>query len=133
MRRIAFAFFVLTIAVAAAFAAVPDEPTKPVTNQMCPVMNAAVSPKYRTEYKHQYVYFCCQGCITMFEKDPETYIAKMSEVDREAVKANEICPVTNEKIADHTRFVEHEGRKIYFCCDGCVEMYKKKLATKTDQ
>jgi YHS domain-containing protein len=128
MRRIAVLFFILTMSVAAAFAAAQDNENKPVTNRMCPVMNAAVSPKYRTEYKGQYVYFCCQGCIKMFEKEPETYIAKLNEADREAIKANEICPVTNEKIQDHTRFVEHEGRKVYFCCDGCVEMFKKKIA-----
>jgi YHS domain-containing protein len=128
MRRIAVAFFILTMTVAAAFAAAYDEPNKPVTNRMCPVMNSAVSPKYRAEYKNQYVYFCCQGCVTMFQKDPETYIAKLNEADREAIKANEICPVTNEKITDHTRSVEHEGRKVYFCCDGCVDMFKKKVA-----
>jgi YHS domain-containing protein len=66
----------------------------------------------------------------MFEKDPETYVAKLNEADREAIKANETCPVTGDKIADHTRFVEHEGRKVYFCCDGCVDMFKKKVAQK---
>ncbi|HEX5734043.1 MAG TPA: YHS domain-containing protein [Blastocatellia bacterium] len=127
MRRIAVLFFILTMSVAAAFAA-QDDTNKPVTNRMCPVMNAAVSPKYRTEYKGQYVYFCCQGCVKMFEKEPETYIAKLSAADKEAIKTNEICPVTNDKITDQTRFVEHEGRKVYFCCDGCVDMFKKKIA-----
>ena len=46
MRRIAVLFFILTMSVAAVFAAQDDE-NKPVTNRMCPVMNSAVSPKYR--------------------------------------------------------------------------------------
>ena len=128
MRRIAVLFFILTMSAAAAFAAAQDDTNKPVTNRMCPVMNSAVSPKYRTEYKGQYVYFCCQGCVKMFEKEPETYIAKLNEADREAIKTNEICPVTNDKVTDLTRFVEHEGRKVYFCCDGCIDMFKKKIA-----
>jgi len=128
MRRIAVLFFILTMSVAAAFAAAQDDVNKPVTNRMCPVMNSAVSPKFRAEYKGQFVYFCCQGCVKMFEKEPETYIAKLNEADREAIKVNETCPVTGDKITDQTRFVEHEGRKVYFCCDGCVDMFKKKIA-----
>lgn len=133
MRRITVALFIMMMlvgAVAVSASSLDEVKKKAVTNQMCPVMNAAVSEKYRSEYKNQYVYFCCQGCVKIFDKDPETYIAKLSKQDREAVKANEICPVTDDPITDHTRFTEHEGRKVYFCCDGCSDMFKKKLAEK---
>jgi YHS domain-containing protein len=131
MRKISIVFsalVLLTIA-AAAFAAGTDA-KKNVTNKRCPVMNADVSEQFRSEYKGQYVYFCCQGCVKMFEKDPEGYVAKLSKEDQEAIKPNTVCPVTDDKITDHTRFVEHEGRKVYLCCDGCVEMYKNKVAAE---
>jgi YHS domain-containing protein len=66
----------------------------------------------------------------MFEKAPETYVAKLSKEDQEAIKPNEICPVTDDKITDRTRWIEHEGRKVYFCCDGCADMFKQKIADK---
>lgn len=139
MRKVTVAFFIfLMMAGAAVVGAYADEKKtdgeKAVTNRMCPVMNSPVSEKYRTEYNGQYVYFCCQGCVTMFEKDPAKYIAELSKEDLAAIQPNEICPVTNEKNPNRSLWVEHEGRKIYFCCDGCVNMFKKKVATlkKTD-
>jgi YHS domain-containing protein len=135
MRKVSVvvsALIVLAISVAAF--ATDGETKKNLTNKKCPVMNSAASEKFRTEYKNQYVYFCCQGCIKMFEKDPDGYVAKLSKEDQEAIKANEVCPITDDKIADHTRWVEHEGRKVYLCCDGCVQMFKQKIALekKTD-
>lgn len=130
MRKFAFSLFIVLTLAAAAAAASEGDAKKLVTNKRCPVMNAEVSEKVRIEYKGQYVYFCCQGCVAMFEKDPETYVAKLSKEDQEAIKANEICPMTKEAIHDRSRWVEHEGRKIYFCCDGCKEMFKEKLAAE---
>jgi YHS domain-containing protein len=120
----------LTIASMVALASDGDQKPLAVTNKNCPVMKSSVSEKFRSEYKGQFVYFCCQGCVTMFEKDPETYIAKLSKEDQEAIKPNDICPVTKEAIHDRTRWIENEGRKIYFCCEGCMNMYKAKLSEK---
>jgi YHS domain-containing protein len=129
MQKISAVLFAIMI-IALSVVASADGEKKPVTNQKCPVMNAAVSKDFRSEYKGQYIYFCCAGCVKMFEKDPETYVAKLSPEDREAIKTNDICPVTQDKITDQTRWVEYEGRKVYFCCDGCVDMFKKKMAEK---
>ncbi|HKY03393.1 MAG TPA: hypothetical protein VJQ56_00815 [Blastocatellia bacterium] len=131
MRRITVAFFLFVVMAGAVVVSASGEATKKaVTNKMCPVMESAVSEKFRAEYKGQYVYFCCASCVKMFEKDPEAYVAKLSKEDQEAIKTNTVCPVTDDPITDHTRFTEHEGRKVYFCCDGCVNMYKKKMAEK---
>jgi len=130
MRRFSFILSTLVILAAALVVSASEGEKKAVTNKKCPVMSADVSEKFRSEYKGQYVYFCCQGCVKMFEKDPEGYIAKLSKEDQEAIKPNEICPVTEDKITDLTRWVEYEGRKVYLCCDGCVTMYKQKIAEK---
>jgi len=126
MRKIAFAILLtvmLTGAVAARASADGSE-KKNVTNKSCPVSGGPVSEKYRTEYKGQYVYVCCEGCLSEFNKNPETFVAKMSKEERDAIAVNETCPVSGEPI-DKTKSVEFEGRKVYFCCDHCVDKYKK--------
>lgn len=45
------------------------------------------------------------------------------------------CPVSG-KDAVEDKFVEHRGGKLYFCCGGCPDAYKKdpaKFATKANQ
>lgn len=42
----------------------------------------------------------------------------------EVVLTNTVCPVMGGK-ADPAVFVEHEGRKVYFCCAGCPETFAK--------
>ena len=126
MRKTAFAILlaVALAGAAAAYASTDGAEKKNVTNKMCPVSGGPVSEKYRTEYKGQYVYVCCEGCLTEFSKNPESFVAKMSKEERDAIAINETCPVSGEPI-DKTKSVENEGRKVYFCCDHCVEKYKK--------
>ena len=125
MRRITVALFALMmIAGVAAVRAYDGAEKKAVTNKLCPVSGGPVVEKYRTEYKGQYVYLCCEGCVNEFNKSPETFVAKMSKEEQEAIKINTTCPISGEAI-DQKKFVEFEGRKVYFCCDHCVEKYKK--------
>ena len=126
MRRTVFAIL-LVVMIAGAVAArvtVDGNEKKNVTNKSCPVSGGAVSEKYRAEYKGQYVYLCCEGCLSEFNKNPDQFVAKLSKEDQEAIKTNEVCPVSGEPI-DKTKSLEFEGRKVYFCCDHCVEKYKK--------
>ena len=97
---------------------------KNVTNKLCPVSGGPVSEKYRAEYKGQYVYMCCEGCLTGFNKTPDEFVAKMSKEERDLIAINETCPISNKAI-DKAKSVEFEGRKVYFCCDNCVSKYKK--------
>ena len=125
MRKTGFAILLLVaLAGAAAGASVDGSEKKNVTNKLCPVSGGPVSEKYRAEYKGQYVYVCCEGCLSEFNKTPDAFVAKMSKEERDAIAINEACPVSGEPI-DKTKSVEFEGRKVYFCCDHCVEQYKK--------
>ena len=110
-------------------AASPSEIKPAVTNKECPVSGGKVNPQYRTEYKGQYVYVCCQGCLDEFKKDPEKFIAKLSKEDREAIKTNALCPMSKEPVKQEFR-VEDNGKLVYFCCAGCMETYKKKMAER---
>ncbi|MFY9572741.1 MAG: hypothetical protein WAV20_15175 [Blastocatellia bacterium] len=126
MRKIVVSFFLLTALAGAVAASVSADGTEKnnVTNKMCPVSAGPVSEKYRVEYKGQYVYVCCEGCVNEFKKDPESFVAKMSKEERDAIAINELCPLTKEPI-DKTLSLEFEGRKVYFCCGHCVDNYKK--------
>jgi len=39
-------------------------------------------------------------------------------------KAQATCPVMDGKI-DKQFFADHEGKRVYFCCEGCIEQFKK--------
>ena len=45
----------------------------------CPVLGGKINKEVYTDYKGQRVYFCCQGCVEPFKKDPEKYLQKMKE------------------------------------------------------
>lgn len=123
MRRITVALFALMMIAGAIGAHAYDGEKKAVTNKLCPVSGGPVVEKYRTEYKGQYVYLCCEGCVNEFNKSPETFVAKMSKEEQDAIKANATCPISGEPV-DQKKFVEFEGRKVYFCCEGCMGKYK---------
>lgn len=37
--------------------------------------------------------------------------------------ANRVCPVTGDEVSPEI-FTEYEGKKVYFCCDDCVEKFQ---------
>jgi YHS domain-containing protein len=45
----------------------------------CPVMGGPIDKSIFVEYKGKKVYFCCNGCIAPFQKEPEKYIAKLPQ------------------------------------------------------
>jgi YHS domain-containing protein len=47
------------------------------TNTTCPVMGGKVNRNVFTVYNGKKIYFCCPGCDKSFEKDPDTYLAKL--------------------------------------------------------
>ena len=111
------------------FAAAADDGPKAVTNKKCPIDAGEVNEKHRVDYGGQYVYFCRGECVEDFKKNPEAAIAKLSAEDRAAIKINEKCPVSGEPI-DKSLWVENVGRKVYFCCEHCVEQFKKEHPRK---
>ncbi len=45
--------------------------------------------------------------------------------DVEAVIAQKTCPVMTGNPIDKNIFVEYKGEKVYFCCEGCPDMFKE--------
>jgi len=50
-----------------------------VINNTCPVMGGAVSKDtpHKATYKGKTVGFCCAGCVTAFNKEPDAYEKKI--------------------------------------------------------
>ena len=50
-----------------------------VAQTTCPVMGGKINREIYMDYEGKRVYFCCPSCIAEFEKDPKTYMKKMTE------------------------------------------------------
>ena len=58
-------------------AAVAETPT--IEQKTCPVMGSPINPKIFVDYKGRRIYFCCNMCPPVFNKDPEKYIKIVDE------------------------------------------------------
>lgn len=53
----------------------------------CPVMGGKINKDIYTDYKGERVYFCCEGCMPEFQKDPAKYVQKL---ENEGVKLEKV-------------------------------------------
>jgi len=92
----------------------------------CPIMAEPINLAISVATDDGPVYFCCDGCIPKFQKNPEKYATKVA-AQRKALadraKVQVTCPVTKEPI-DQKIFVESNGKKVYLCSKGCVGKYQ---------
>lgn len=54
-----------------------------VEQTICPVMGNPINKDIYTEYKGKKVYFCCPECKEKFEQDPEKYISKLPQFNKQ--------------------------------------------------
>ena len=120
-----------------------------------PVCGMNVNPataKYTAEHSGKKYYFCCGGCVDKFLAQPQAYAKKAASglvslgmpassglVSLGAPKAapaaerDPVCGMNvNPATAKHV--LEHEGKKYYFCCGGCLGKFKadpQKYLTKS--
>ena len=45
----------------------------------CPVMGGKINKEIYADYEGKRVYFCCQGCIPEFQKEPAKYVKKLED------------------------------------------------------
>jgi YHS domain-containing protein len=62
---------------ASAAPAATDQPV--IAQKTCPVMGNPINPKVYVDYKGRRIYFCCNMCPPVFNKDPEKYIKIVDE------------------------------------------------------
>ena len=92
----------------------------------CPVMDERINLAVSVATDDGPVFFCCKDCISKYQAEPAKYATKVA-AQRKALadrpKIQVTCPVSKEP-ADRDVFVESGGRKVYFCCKGCVNKYQ---------
>jgi YHS domain-containing protein len=91
MRLSSICFFALVLLLGSTRAEdkKPDGDTKPspapAPNKMCPVMQGeTASEKYFVEYNGQKVYLCCKKCVRKFQADPEKYMKRLADMNKDA-------------------------------------------------
>ena len=118
---------------------VPVEKAKEATlkNQThCPVMSGKIDSAVYTDIQGQRVYHCCPGCIKPLQKDPDKFFKKAAAEGVLFENIQTICPVSGEELGKGKVFIDHEGRRVYFCCEGCISKFEKepqKFLTALDE
>lgn len=134
MKKVLFATLALSLVFALAAVAGDNK-----GNTKCPVMGNDVNKTVYTDYKDKRVFFCCEGCIAEFHKDPAKYLKKIADAGEEPMQlaAQSVCPVSGEELMNKNTYVDVEGKRVYVCCDGCVgkvkaepKKYMKKIAER---
>ncbi len=115
-----------------------SEPSELAPQSTCPVMGGEIEKELYADHDGKRVYFCCEGCIGEFNKDPETYLGKLNEAGQKpkslaSAGAQTTCPVMGGAI-NKELYADYQGKRVYFCCGGCKgpfeedpEKYLKKL------
>ncbi len=117
-HRIILTALILSLSVGLAFAGAG----KPQT--LCPVMNRKIDKSIYVDYQGQRIYFCCRGCVAAFKKNPEKYVKILKDQGVALEPVQTRCPVMGRKI-NKKFYADYKGRRVYFCCKGCIAAFKK--------
>jgi YHS domain-containing protein len=114
-----FAVAVSGAVLAAAFVLQPAVAEDAAKQAVCPVMGSKFTVSKNTQFttvNGKPVYFCCAGCPEAFAKEPEKYVAKMTDVS---------CPVMTGGAAKATQSLRVlvNDSYYYMCCAGCPAMF----------
>jgi YHS domain-containing protein len=110
----------------AAETAEKPEPAKEWKNQThCPVMGGEIDSTAYTDIQGQRVYHCCPGCSSALTKDPDKHFMETAEQGILFENIQTFCPVSGKKLEKKEAFTDYNGRRIYFCCEGCIEPFGK--------
>lgn len=101
----------------------------------CSLIRLGISQEQAIRKTHQsrtYV-FCCQGCLQLFNQNPEKYLEETLDI--------KVCPTClAEKPVARTLATQFEGEVLHFCrCPYCLDTFNKnpqyyldRLAGRTD-
>jgi YHS domain-containing protein len=86
----------------------------------CLVMGGEIDSTVFADIQGQRVYYCCQGCMNKFKADPDKYFKKAAAEGVLFENIQTTCPVSGKELKDKSVFADYEGRRIVFCCQGCI-------------
>ncbi len=90
----------------------------------------AMGEPVKHDYNGREIQLCCGGCVSAFEKDPATYVAKLDAAVITEQKESyplETCVVSGGKLGSMGEPIDyvHNNQLVRFCCGGCVETFEK--------
>lgn len=88
-----------------------------VVDPVCGMKIKKSDAKATYEYNGKTYYFCMEGCLEKFKKNPAKYAQKAEEMVK--------CPVSGKEIKKSEAAGSHEynGKTYYFCCSNCKEKF----------
>lgn len=110
--------------------------TGQIVQVACPISGQPLNKETAVEVGHAKVAFCCKNCLAKYEKasDDEKLKIVFANLDKGFTNQT-MCPVSGKPINPEA-MVEHDGKKVYFCCPGCPDAFKadpKKYMAKLPQ
>jgi len=93
--------------------------TAQIVQVACPFTGGDMNPDTATEIGTVKVAFCCENCQGKAQKaeGDEQLALIFGDISKGFTLQTE-CPVSGQPI-DVAQSVEHEGQKVYFCCENC--------------
>ena len=76
-------------------------------------------------FKTSLVCFCIAAIVSLAIVAPKNLIAENRAPQSKAPQT--LCPMRGEKINPNVH-ADYQGKRIYFCCPGCIEEFKKNAA-----
>lgn len=93
-------------------------PTLAATGMTCPVTGRAAREDLSLRHGDTTYFFSNKAAMTLFKLAPDRYIKRTAAPGKQTT-----CPVMGGPI-DDTVFTDYQGRRIYFCCPGCIATFK---------
>lgn len=111
------------------------ETPKEFKNQThCPVMGGKIDSTVYTDIQGHRVYHCCPMCTKKLVEDPDKYFEETYEKGILFENIQTTCPVSGKEIDKaKSPHADYKGRRVYFCCDGCMPEFAKKPAEYLDK
>ena len=91
----------------------------------CPVMGGKIDKKYYSDIQGQRVYFCCPGCSAKLTENPDKYFEEAAAQGVLFENIQTTCPVTGNELKSKDIYTDYKGRRVYFCCSGCIPQFEK--------
>ena len=88
-------------------------------------MGGKIDSAVYTDIQGQRVYHCCPMCSDKLKKDPDKYFKKAAEEGVLFENIQETCPVSGMKLEKKEVHIDHKGRRVYFCCEGCIGAFNE--------
>ena len=92
--------------------------TGQVVQVACPISGKPCNPDVTSDVGGVTVGFCCNGCKGKADKAGDEVLALLFGDLAKGYTLQTACPVSGKPIKTD-KFVEHDGKKVYFCCNGC--------------